>query len=170
MIHHDTLTCRARKRPRLSVRHCVHTGQSEPIRYLLSALIFPVGLAWLSICWGVSKLFPARRHWSGPKVASCMGAFLQVGFSTMSATSLAPMMCYKHPNGLRSILKYPGVLCGSADHDLMLVIGWILLTVFVLGFVALCTYAVSMDARLVKFLAVRFVEQKQCENRQCCFS
>ena len=67
----------------------------------------------------------------------------------MSATSLVPMMCYKHPNGLRSILKYPGVLCGSGDHDLMLVIGWILLTVFVLGFVALCSYAVSMDARLV---------------------
>ena len=74
----------------------------------------------------------------------------------MSATSLAPMMCYKHPNGLRSILKYPGVLCGSADHDMMLVMGWILLTVFVLGFVALCTYAVKMDARLLKF-SVGFV-------------
>ncbi len=129
-----------------------NTGQSEPIRYLLSALIFPVGVAWLATCWGVSKLFPQRFHWDGSKVTSCIGAFLQVGFSTMSATSLAPMMCYKHPNGLRSILKYPGVLCGSADHDLMLVMGWILLSVFVLGFVALCTYAVNMDARLLKFL------------------
>ena len=129
------------------------TGQSEPIRYLLSALIFPVGLGWLFMCWGVSKLFPPRYRWSGSKVVSCMGAFLQVGFSTMSATSLAPMMCYKHPNGLRSILKYPGILCGSADHDLMLVIGWILLTVFVLGFLALCTFAVKMDARLLKFWA-----------------
>ncbi len=124
-----------------------NTGQSEPIRYLLSALIFPVGVAWLSTCFAVSKLFPQKYHWNGSKVTSCIGAFLQVGFSTMSTTSLAPMMCYKHPNGLRSILKYPGVLCGSADHDMMLVIGWILLTVFVLGFVALCTYAVSMDAR-----------------------
>eukprot|EP00434_Breviolum_minutum_P042683 symbB.v1.2.038008.t1/scaffold5375.1/size55718/2 len=142
-------------------------GQSEPIRYLLSALIFPVGVAWLAICWGVSKLFSERYHWNGSKVVSCIGAFLQVGFSTMSATSLVPMMCYKHPNGLRSILKYPGVLCGSGDHDLMLVIGWILLTVFVLGFVALCSYAVSMVPKwsaqrqdhlvaAVRFLVFRF--------------
>jgi len=145
---------------------CV-AGQSEPIRYLLSALIFPAGVAWLTSCFVVSKLLPERYQWDGSKVASCIGAFLQVGFSTMSATSLAPMMCYKHPNGLRSILKYPGVLCGSADHDMMLVMGWILLTVFVLGFVALCTYAVMMvpkwsanrDDHLVasvRFLVFRF--------------
>lgn len=60
----------------------------------------------------------------------------------MSATSLAPMMCYKHPNGLRSVLKYPNIICGSDEHTAMLVIGWILLVVFVLGFVALCTFAV----------------------------
>ena len=142
-------------------------GQSEPIRYLMSALIFPVGVAWLSTCFAVSKLLPERYHWNGSKVTSCIGAFLQVGFSTMSATSLAPMMCYKHPNGLRSILKYPGVLCGSADHDMMLVMGWILLTVFVLGFVSLCAFAVSMvpkwsanrDDHLVaavRFLVFRF--------------
>lgn len=71
-----------------------------------------------------------------------MGAFLQVGFSTMSTTALAPMMCYKHPNGLRSILKYPGVICGSGEHTTMLVTAWILLVVFVFGFVALCGYAV----------------------------
>jgi len=142
-------------------------GQSEPIRYLLSALIFPVGVAWLAICLGVSRLFPKSYRWNGYKVVSCIGTFLQVGFSTMSATSLAPMMCYKHPNGLRSILKYPGVLCGSAHHDLMLVIGWILLTVFVFGFLALCTFAVCMvpkwssqrkDDRVaaMRFLVFRF--------------
>ena len=155
LIHHNIPSLVERENDHFSVGHwkCPssdwNTGQSAPIRYLLSALIFPVGVAWLAICWGVSKLFPQRYHWNGSKVVSCIGAFLQVGFSTMSATSLAPMMCYKHPNGLRSILKYPGVLCGTADHDMMLVMGWILLTVFVLGFVALCTFAVSMDTRLL---------------------
>ena len=84
-------------------------GQSEPVRYLLSALIFPLGVAWMALCYALSKLFPKKHHWEGPKVCSTMGAFLQLGFSTMSATALAPMMCYRHPNGLRSILKYPGV-------------------------------------------------------------
>ncbi|CAL1127286.1 unnamed protein product [Cladocopium goreaui] len=122
-------------------------GQSESTRYLLSALIFPSGVAWLALCFAVSKLFPKKHQWEGPKVCSTMGAFLQVGFSTMSATSLAPMMCYQHPNGQRSIMKYPGVICGSAEHDMMLVIAWILLVVFVFGFVALCAFAVFMVPR-----------------------
>ena len=119
-------------------------GQSEPVRYLLSALIFPLGVAWLALCFGVSKLFPKKHQWEGPKVCWTMGAFLQVGFSTMSATSLAPMMCYQHPNGQRSIMKYPGVICGSSEHDVMLVIAWMLLMVFVFGFVSLCAFAAYM--------------------------
>ena len=71
-----------------------------------------------------------------------MGAVLQLGFSTLSAIALAPMTCFKHPNGLRSNLKYTGVICGSAEHSFMLVVAWILLVVFVFGFVALCSYAV----------------------------
>lgn len=117
-------------------------GNSEPIRYLLSALIFPTGVLWLGLACAVSRLLPKKHRWEWPKVCSTMGAFLQVGFSTMSATSLAPMMCYQHPNGQKSLLKYPGVFCGSADHGAMLVIGWTLLSVFVLGFVALCIFAV----------------------------
>ena len=116
-------------------------GQSAPLRYLLSALIFPVGVAWLILLWALSKVLPKKRQWDGSKVLSCCGAFLQVGFSTMSATSLAPMMCYKHPNGKRSLLKHPSVLCGSEDHQLMLIVGYLLLSIFVLGFVAICSYA-----------------------------
>jgi len=111
-------------------------------------LIFPLGVAWMALCYALSKLFPKKHHWEGPKVCSTMGAFLQLGFSTMSATALAPMMCYRHPNGLRSILKYPGVICGSAEHDAMLAIAWVLLLVFVFGFVALCITAVLMAAQL----------------------
>eukprot|EP00438_Fugacium_kawagutii_P015408 Skav211236 [mRNA] locus=scaffold180:160442:160924:- [translate_table: standard] len=122
-----------------------YPGQSEPVRYLMSALIFPIGVAWLALGYGVSQLFPKKYRWEGPKVVSTMGAFCQVGFSTMSATALAPMMCYKHPNGLRSILKYPGVICGTSEHTSMLVTAWLLLIIFVLGFVALCSYAVIMD-------------------------
>ena len=101
-----------------------------------------MGIAWLALGYGLSRFFPEKYHWEGPKVCSTMGAFLQVGFSTMSATSLAPMMCFQHPNGLRSILKYPGVICGSADHTSMLVFAGILLVVFVFGFVSLCGFAV----------------------------
>ena len=123
-------------------------GQSESVRYFLSVVIFPIGVAWLALGYAVSRLFGKKHRWEGPKVCSTMGAFLQVGFSTMSATSLTPMMCFKHPNGLRSTLKYPGVICGSAEHGAMLAAGSTLLVVFVLGFVAICTYAVLKEPRL----------------------
>eukprot|EP00438_Fugacium_kawagutii_P014432 Skav225772 [mRNA] locus=scaffold1577:17190:18040:+ [translate_table: standard] len=115
-------------------------GQSETVRYLLSALIFPLGMAWLVLVYALSRFLPAEYHWEGPKTCSTIGAFLQLGFSTMSATSLAPMMCYQHPNGLKSILKYSGVICGSDEHSTMLVIAVILLAL-VFGFVTFCGYA-----------------------------
>ena len=36
----------------------------------------------------------------------------QVGFSTMSATALAPFTCYTHPNQQLSLLKFPNVCLG----------------------------------------------------------
>eukprot|EP00435_Cladocopium_sp_Y103_P048352 s328_g14.t1 len=125
----------------------ISKGQSEVARYILKATIFPAGVAWLSLAYAVSQLFPKFR-WQGPKVCSTIGAFLQVGFSTMSATSLAPLMCYHHPNGKLSLLEYPGVICGSERHQPILVVGVILFTVFVLGFVALCGYAACKDSWL----------------------
>ena len=59
----------------------------------------------------------------------------------MSTVALAPLMCYSHPNGQQSLLKYPNIICKSAEHDAMLVIGVLLLVLGGFGFLALCTFA-----------------------------
>ena len=59
----------------------------------------------------------------------------------MAALVLQPLMCYAHPNGLRSLLKHPGVLCGSDTHSMMLVAGLLLLVAFVLSFIGACAWA-----------------------------
>ena len=66
---------------------------------------------------------------------------LQVSFSTMSTIALAPLMCYSHPNGKQSLLKYPNIICGSGEHGFMLAVGITLLVLGVFGFLALCTWA-----------------------------
>ena len=66
---------------------------------------------------------------------------MQVSFSTMSTIALAPLMCYSHPNGQQSLLKYPNIICGSGEHGGMLAFGILLLVVGVFGFLALCTFA-----------------------------
>eukprot|EP00435_Cladocopium_sp_Y103_P073873 s113_g45.t1 len=116
--------------------------------------------------YGVSQLVPKHR-WDATKVASCMGQFLQVGFSTMSATALIPLTCYTHPNKKQSLLKYPDVICGTDEHGVMLAIGVSLLIVGVFGFLSLCTYAAYMvptwsareqhgRVRAFRFLVFRF--------------
>ncbi|CAE7570051.1 sphX [Symbiodinium natans] len=42
----------------------------------------------------------------------------------MSKTALMPFMCYRHPNGRASVLRFSDVLCWeSSDHTLMVVFG-----------------------------------------------
>eukprot|EP00913_Durusdinium_trenchii_P031416 g29411.t1 len=72
---------------------------------------------------------------------NCMGTFIQVGFATLSALSLQPLMCYQHPNGLYSVLKYPSTFCGHSEQVIMIAIGMVLMTIFVLGFFAACSLA-----------------------------
>lgn len=55
-----------------------------------------------------------------------MGTFIQVGFATLSALSLQPLMCYQHPNGLYSVLKYPSTFCGHSEQVIMIAIGMVL--------------------------------------------
>ena len=61
------------------------------------------------------------------KIAAMMLCTCEVGFSAMSATALIPLTCYTHPNKLKSLLKYPNVICGSDTHGAMLAVGLCLL-------------------------------------------
>jgi len=125
---------------------CV-AGASAPARYIVSVLVFPGAVSWLFCCHHASKLLPKRLRWEGSKTKSTIGALLQLSFSTMSTISMAPMMCFSHPNGVFSLLKYPSITCGTEDHTVMLIFGVLLLLLGVLGFLAVCTYAVIVVPR-----------------------
>ena len=47
----------------------------------------------------------------------------QLGFATMVAVAVKPMMCYSHPNGLSSIMDYPSTFCGERTQLNMVVLG-----------------------------------------------
>lgn len=145
---------------------CV-AGTSKPLLYILSVLFFPTALLWLLACHLASKLLPRRHRWETTKTCSVMGQVMQVGFSTMSNIALAPLMCFSHPNGVHSILKYPAVTCGSESHAIMTVAGLALLVFGVLGFLSLCIYLAVMVpiwssrgqhdyVRSARFLVFRF--------------
>ena len=111
-------------------------GSTDIARYLVSAIMFPALATWLAARWALSALLPKSwclalmpsrsfclRRWNAFKTANTAGVFLQVGFVPMMAVSLKPFMCYKHPNGLRSIVSFPNIFCGDGGQSTMMVIG-----------------------------------------------
>lgn len=120
-------------------------GNSPATTYALTTMIFPALILWLSFCHALSQCGCLQRcglkSWKLPYTLNTMGLLLQVGFGTIAAVSLKPVMCFVHPNGFHSILSYPSVFCGESGHSFMMVCGSFLLTIFVLGFIVACSYA-----------------------------
>ena len=122
--------------------NCV-AGRSVPMRYSAMVLFFPLAVLWLMVCYLVSRLLPLRLQscrWKGPETRSTVGLLLLLGFNTMCTVAVMPLMCFSHPSGMSSLLKYPSVACASDEHFVMVVLG-LLVLLFALGFVALCSYA-----------------------------
>ena len=120
-------------------------GNSPATTYALTTMIFPALILWLSFCHALSLCGCLQRcglkRWKLPYTLNTMGLLLKVGFGTIAAVSLKPVMCFLHPNGFHSILSYPSVFCGESGHSFMMVCGSFLLTIFVLGFIVACSYA-----------------------------
>lgn len=123
-------------------------GSGAVARYVSMAAVFPIILTWLLTCSLASGFFPKcaplRRFqpWTWPGTFNIMGLILQAAFSTVSAVVMQPLMCYSHPNGRKSLLKYPNVKCGSGSvQPTMLAVGLVVGSVFVLAFYVGCIYA-----------------------------
>ena len=93
-------------------------GPTPLASFLLRALVFPGAALWLLACYVASRLW--GEPWKLNRVISTIGMLFAAGFGTMAAVAMQPFMCYQHPNGRSSLLKYPGVVCGSAQHSNML--------------------------------------------------
>ena len=92
-------------------------GPGPARSFLLRALFFPGAALWLLVCYVVSRL--RSKAWKMNKVCNTVGTLFAAGFGTMAAVAMQPFTCYQHPNGQSSLLKYPGVICGSAQHSRM---------------------------------------------------
>lgn len=128
---------------------CV-TGSGNLVRFLASGALFPaaalaiLGRWALSRClvrWALRCRYFEVTEWKLYKTVNFAGTLTQVGFATLSAWSLKPLMCYRHPNGSYSLLNYPGAFCGEAEQITMAIFGTALMAIFVVGFLCLCMFA-----------------------------
>ncbi|CAJ1447546.1 unnamed protein product [Effrenium voratum] len=136
-------------------------------RYTSTALFFLVVVLALPITGALTRLlWIMKKHglaWEKFKTYSTTGQFLQVSFTTMANVGLMPFMCYKHPTGQESVLKYTEVLCGSGEHLVMKIVGSMVMSLAGVFF-SVCCYAAwvapSLSGRpsiaTIRFLVFRF--------------
>eukprot|EP00927_Polykrikos_kofoidii_P032202 TRINITY_DN27504_c0_g2_i1.p1 TRINITY_DN27504_c0_g2~~TRINITY_DN27504_c0_g2_i1.p1 ORF type:complete len:846 (-),score=100.67 TRINITY_DN27504_c0_g2_i1:90-2627(-) len=97
--------------------------------FVVVALSLPLALLVLGVCLGIRAIVYGlgRQFLKVPEHANTAGTLLHLGFASITTTALAPMMCYEHPSGSKSMIQHPSIVCGDADHSVMLVIGLFLL-------------------------------------------
>ncbi|CAJ1371271.1 unnamed protein product [Effrenium voratum] len=135
--------------------------------YVSFALFFVLVNAAVPMVGALSRCMTCLRRrglaWDSYKSLSTTGQFLQVSFTTLANVGLIPFMCYSHPSGQESVLKYTEVICGGNNHTIMVVFGSLVVTQATIFF-SLCCYlanvAPSLSAKpklaVARFLIFRF--------------
>jgi len=116
-------------------------GQSPISNFAVQCSAPWIVLVMFLIVHGVSVFLPANVRFSPNKTFNSMGHLLQIVFIAVVGMASAPMQCFSHPNGMKSINQFPEVLCGEGDYNTLIVFSVILLLTLVLPFVVVSFWA-----------------------------
>lgn len=131
---------------------CIFAGPgSVLLKYLAQAAAFPLVICVILLVFVFTRLLAKAGAWGGHPFAtlawtwhgtvSLIGKFCHCTFPTMVNISLIPFMCYAHPDGEESLVKFTDTFCWEGgDHLLMMVAGAILAGLS-LVFFSLCSWS-----------------------------
>jgi len=137
---------------------CIYTASSS--NYVTQVVLIFVGFFIVPILFPLGVALPGRlkMHLSG--VINLVGTLSNFVFFPMAATAMRPLICYDHPNGKRSVLSTPEIICGSEEHTPLL-ISSIALLMFIASLTAFYVYMTMKmptlkDINMCKFIINRF--------------
>lgn len=111
-------------------------------RYVMSSLFFLFVVVAFPLLGYATQFCSCMRtrgwNWQFYKTICVTGKFLQSCFTLMCNIGLVPFMCFRHPNGSQSILKYPSTFCGSGEHGTMKLFGVLVLVLSFTHFILCC--------------------------------
>ena len=132
---------------------CIFAGPgSVLLKYLAQVVAFPVVICVILLVFVFTRLLSKMLNstpwggqlaitWTWHGTVSLIGKFCHCTFPTMVNISLIPFMCYAHPDGEESLVKFTETFCWEGgDHLLMMVAGAILAGLS-LAFFSLCFWA-----------------------------
>eukprot|EP00928_Gymnodinium_smaydae_P042044 TRINITY_DN2837_c0_g4_i1.p1 TRINITY_DN2837_c0_g4~~TRINITY_DN2837_c0_g4_i1.p1 ORF type:complete len:841 (-),score=94.33 TRINITY_DN2837_c0_g4_i1:212-2554(-) len=130
---------------------CIFASASEYKNmgtYLVSTLALPILISLVFFLRLASSFAPQKYRWGYPCAYNLCGRLFTVLFLSQIFLTMHPFMCYSHPNGQSSVIKYPGTMCGETDHVIMCVIAVIMLLAAV-AYVVYCSWIIKNLAKVV---------------------
>ena len=125
---------------------CFFVSLSGAVHQILfQASLFPAVIAVIGLTSILTRPLPAHLQvhgrplgslaWTWYGTVNLIGKFLRLTFPTMVNVGFSPFMCYTHPGGEESLLKYTDIFCGTETHLTTQIAGGILLC-FCIAFLA----------------------------------
>jgi len=125
---------------------CFFVSLSSAVHQILfQASLFPAVIAVIGLTSILTRPLPAHLQvhgrplgslaWTWYGTVNLIGKFLRLTFPTMVNVGFSPFMCYTHPGGEESLLKYTDIFCGTETHLTTQIAGGILLC-FCIAFLA----------------------------------
>jgi hypothetical protein len=101
-------------------------------RCILCFMIPPVFLLMYLCSFALGE-----KKWLINKMLNSVGQVYQGIFIAIVISAVMPMQCFSHPNGQKSVVAYPMILCGDPDHSALVVMSTILFVLLIIPFTAL---------------------------------
>jgi len=110
------------------------------VRCSIPFLIFAVFLGLYALSQLAGR-FRSTLAWQREKTVNSICTVYQIVFIALTAIAALPFQCYTHPNGQKSVLVYPDILCYSEDHRPLVAMAMLVLVLIVVPFIALNVWA-----------------------------
>lgn len=99
---------------------CLFGRDSPTLVFVGQLLVCPLGIAFFIVCWLISNC--RGRSLSLDAILNLSGILIFALFISISLVVLDPLRCAKNPDGSRSMVSNPGILCFDSDEHTGLVI------------------------------------------------
>eukprot|EP00928_Gymnodinium_smaydae_P029787 TRINITY_DN22339_c0_g1_i1.p1 TRINITY_DN22339_c0_g1~~TRINITY_DN22339_c0_g1_i1.p1 ORF type:complete len:1614 (-),score=174.09 TRINITY_DN22339_c0_g1_i1:56-4825(-) len=108
--------------------------------------LFPL-LVWvLMASWYAIYVVSGRRFWwmSGAHVCNLIGLFSLLLSVSILSTTVSALECYKNPNDINTLRRYPSIICGESRQVGMAVFAAMAILLYLVGFSAYCAYHLAV--------------------------
>ena len=131
----------------------------SPVTKYIMMMVLPLAAAAVvTVAFVIARCALRCSVWSIDGLVNSLGQVMMLLLITVSLSSLGPLQCFPHPNGMSSVVAHLQILCwSSSEHSIMVVIAGIAFCTFAVGTIPVVVRAVLLYPRMVVSAQLGFV-------------